>query len=63
MYSDTVQIMDYFHAKEYLYQFANEYFQCSDELEKWIKEQCDYLLDVKVEQVLKVLKKMHVKNQ
>jgi len=62
-YPDALQILDYFHAKEHLCQFANEYFQCSDELEKWIKQQCDYLLDDKAERVIDVLKKMPVKNQ
>lgn len=62
-YPDAVQILDFFHAKEHLCQFANEYFQCPKERKKWVKEQSDNLLDDKVGEVIETLKGMPVKNK
>jgi hypothetical protein len=62
-YPDVVQILDFFHAKEHLCQFAKEYFQCSDKGEKWIEVQCNQLLDDKVEDVIEELKKMKTTKQ
>lgn len=59
-YPDAVQILDFYHAKEHLCLFANEYFQCPDKRKKWIEEQCDYLLDDKVECVIEGLKNILV---
>ena len=59
-YPDAVQILDFYHAKEHLCQFANEYFQCPDKRKKWIEEQCEYLLDDKVQWVIEGLKNILV---
>lgn len=61
-YPGAVQVLDFFHAKEHLCQFAKEYFQCTDRRKEWIEEQCGYLLDDKVECVIEGLRKMLVKN-
>lgn len=57
-YPNAVQILDFYHAKEHLCQFANEYFKCVYERKKWIEEHSQYLLDDKVELVINVLKQM-----
>lgn len=62
-YPNAVQILDFFHAKEHLCQFAKEYFQCLDERKQWIDKQCEYLLEDKVELVIEGLQKMVVKNE
>lgn len=57
-YPDAVQILDFFHAKEHLCQFANEYFRCPDTREKWVKGQSENLIDDKAGEVIKELSKM-----
>jgi len=57
-YSNAVQILDFYHAKEHLCEFANKYFKCPDEQKKWIEQHCQYLLDDKVELVIEILKEM-----
>ncbi|MEI6424743.1 MAG: UPF0236 family protein, partial [Lentisphaerota bacterium] len=53
VYPDSIQILDYFHAKEHLCDFAKAYFNDVKQSEKWIDEQCQLLLNDKVKQVIK----------
>jgi hypothetical protein len=62
-YPNAVQILDFFHAKEHLCQFANEYFKSIDERKKWIEKLCHHLLDDKVEWVIDILKQMPKLNE
>jgi hypothetical protein len=61
-YPNSVQILDFFHAKEHLCQFASEYFQNKDERKDWAEEKCGQLLDDKIGPVIEDLRKMPVKN-
>ena len=58
-YPEAIQILDFFHAKEHLFNFAH--LQFSDEAEKklWTEEQTLLLLNDEVEQVIGNLK--HIK--
>lgn len=62
-YPGSVQILDFFHAKEHLCQFAAEYFQNKDERKHWVEEKCGQLLDDKIESLIDELKKIPVKNE
>lgn len=52
-YSEAVQILDYYHAAEHLYEFAACYFSDSIQKEKWVNKQKDMLMNDKVEHVIK----------
>jgi hypothetical protein len=62
-YPSSVQILDFFHAKEHLCQFASEYFQNKEERKDWVEERCGQLLDDKIELVIDGLKELPVKNR
>lgn len=51
-YPDSPQILDFFHAKEHLCQFAEQYFKDESERTKWIDRQSLRLLNDKVENVI-----------
>lgn len=51
-YPDSVQILDFYHAKEHLHHFAKEYFKVPEEMEHWADTQSLFLLNDKVEQVI-----------
>ena len=48
----SVQILDYYHAKEHLCEFGKEYFPDVKVREKWIDQQADALLSKTPEEVL-----------
>lgn len=52
-YSGSVQILDYYHAAEHLYEFAACYFNDSKQKEKWLDKQKELLMNDMVEQVIK----------
>jgi len=51
-YPNSIEILDYFHAKEHLCQFANLFFKDEGEKKKWVDAQCLWLLNDGVEKVL-----------
>ena len=52
-YPLAVSVLDYYHALEYLYEFADQAFpNASSEKDKWCDQQKDLLLDSEVETVL-----------
>ena len=51
-YSDSIAILDYYHACEHLHAFAESSFKDSELREKWFKEQKNLLYDSGVEQVI-----------
>ncbi|WP_445735103.1 UPF0236 family transposase-like protein [Yeosuana sp.] len=59
-YPNSIQIVDYFHAKEHLCEFANANFKTKAEAEHWIDEQSDILMDKGVSPVLKELEKLEI---
>ena len=57
-YPDSIQIVDYFHAKQHLCEFANEYFKEKENAKKWLDIQGDVLITKGVSPVIKVLRKL-----
>ena len=57
-YPDSVQIVDYFHAKAHLCEFANDYFKDSKQRSDWIEKQCGLMLGQGITLVIEVLKKL-----
>jgi hypothetical protein len=51
-YPFAVSILDYYHAVEYLYAFAEKAFPDKSEKERWCEQQKELLLDSQVETVL-----------
>lgn len=62
-YPGAVQILDFFHAKQHLCQFANEYFRCPDNRKQWIEAQSDKLLDDKVGEIIETLGGLETTNK
>jgi len=62
-YPGSVQILDFFHAKGHLCQFAAECFHDKGERNEWVEEKCGQLLDDKIETLIEDLKKLPVKNE
>lgn len=52
IYPKSVQILDYFHAKEHLCDFAKEYFEDKKQRERWVKKQGNILLEQSPSQVI-----------
>lgn len=55
-YADATQILDFYHAKEHLCDFAVNYFQESGQREQWIEQQCQVMLEEDVGKVIEDLK-------
>lgn len=51
-YPKAIQILDYFHCKEYLCEFAQLVFKDKQQREQWIKQQEDLLFSDKVSEVM-----------
>jgi len=51
----AVQILDYYHAKGYLYDFANVYFKDKQVRAQWIEQQQDQLFQDGVDQVIETI--------
>ena len=51
-FPNSIQILDYYHAKEHLCEFAKEYFEEEQQREKWIENQCEALLHRTPEEVV-----------
>lgn len=57
-YENAVQILDFFHAKEHLCEFALEFFTDEQQRSKWIDEMAELLLDDKIENVISEIKQL-----
>jgi hypothetical protein len=60
-YPGAKQILDYYHAKEHLCQFAQIAITDDSQRESWIKQQADSLLDDGIEKVIASIKNMNTK--
>ena len=56
-YPESIQILDFYHAKEHLCQWAEIAFRSMEEKSKWIDYQSLLLLNDKVEDVIKNISK------
>ena len=54
----AVSILDYYHATQYLYAFAQTYFSDPHKIEKWTERQKNHLLESKVSAVMKTIRKL-----
>lgn len=54
----AVSILDYYHATQYLYSFAEAYFPDRHKIEKWMERQKNLLLESKVSVVMKTIRKL-----
>ena len=59
-YADATQILDFYHAKEHLCDFAANYFQKPDQRKQWIEQQCQILLEEDVGKVIEELKQLPI---
>ena len=55
-YPQAIQILDFFHVKEHLCQYAQLYFKEAEEAKKWIDSQTELLMDDKAEEVINNIK-------
>lgn len=62
-FPDAISILDYWHALEYLYAFANSFFADKTKAEKWTEKQKSLLLDSKVKQVISNIKRLAPNNE
>jgi len=51
-FPNNIQILDFYHAKEHLCEFAKEYFQEQEKRNKWIDNQSEALLNKTPEEVI-----------
>lgn len=61
LYPDATQILDFYHAKEHLSQFAQAVIADEAQRKSWIKQQSYSLLDDGIEKVISQVKKRNVK--
>ena len=57
----AIQILDYYHCKEYLCEFAQKYFKKKKDREKWIKQQEQRLFQDKIDEVIEEIKALPIK--
>jgi len=55
-YPKAIQILDYFHCKEYLCEFAQFVFKDKQQRDQWIKQQEELLFSDKVNEVISTIK-------
>lgn len=53
MYPESTQILDFYHAKEHLHQYADAAFKDKTQKEKWIDQQVVFILNDGIKNVLK----------
>ena len=61
-YPDATQILDFYHAKEHLCQFALNYFKERTTCTQWIDTQCKIMLEDDVQKVIDELKELPQSN-
>ena len=59
----AVSVLDYYHAMEYLHEFANSSIVEEQEKQQWLEKQKDFLLEGQVSQVIKTINQMEVNQQ
>lgn len=57
-YPESVQIVDYYHAKEHLCEFAKEYFKDKGQREQWIDEQSVSMIGKGIDPVIETIKNL-----
>ena len=57
-YPDATQILDFYHAKEHLCQFAIIHFNDKKQRSKWIEKQCKTLLEGDITDVVQAIKNL-----
>ena len=57
-YPNSTQIVDYFHAKEHLCEFAKDYFKDKNNCSSWIEKQDDLMLTKGITMVIEELKEL-----
>lgn len=62
-YPDCEQIVDFFHAKEHLYEFAKEYFKDKNQRDKWASKQSQVMLSQGISPIIKVLNNLTNKTE
>ena len=62
-YAGCEQIVDFFHAKEHLCEFAKEYFKDKSYREQWIEQQSEVMLNKGISPVIKTLHKLTKKTE
>jgi hypothetical protein len=62
-YPKAVSILDFYHAKEYLCDFAKVYFKDEKERKLWVEQQSALLLESKTGQVIETLKTLSKRQQ
>ncbi len=62
-YPDSIQIVDYFHAKEHLCEFANDYFTDKQQRKCWIDQQGEIMKNEGISPIIKILKKLNPKQK
>ena len=62
-YPECEQIVDFFHAKEHLCEFAKEYFKDKSYREQWIDKQSEVMLNKGISPVIKSLDKLPEKTE
>jgi hypothetical protein len=60
-YPQALQILDYYHCKEYLCEFAQKYFKKEKDREKWIEQQEERFFQDKVDEVIEDIKALPIK--
>ncbi len=58
IYPDATQILDFYHAKEHLCEFAKKYFGSKNKRSQWIEEQSQIMLEDDIEIVILNLKEL-----
>ena len=58
MYPDATQILDFYHAKEHLCEFALNYFTDRADRSRWIEKQCRTMLEQDVGKVIGILQEL-----
>jgi hypothetical protein len=57
-FPNSIQILDFYHAKEHLCEFAKDYFKDADKRKKWIEQQTEVLLNKTPEDLVATIKKL-----
>lgn len=57
-FPNSVQILDFYHAKEHLCEFAKEYFQEEEQRKKWIENQTEIMLNKNPEELIEAIKSL-----
>lgn len=62
-YPNSVQILDFFHCKEHICQFAKEFFDNTRQAADFSEELCNMLLEEKVDEAIKTLREIETQSE